>query len=256
MIGDLYERGEFPYQIVARMGEMGLFGLPFPEEYGGMGGDYFALCLALEELARVDSSVAITLEAGVGLGAMPIYRYGSEAQKQEWLPRSVRRDDAGRLWPDRARRRVGCRRHPHHGPAGGRGVGGQRDQVVYHQLGDGHHRSGDGHGGDRRRHGGTAGEAGDLRHHRAGGNARLRRIQEVLEGRVDGVGHEGAVVRGLPGAGGQSARGAGTGLRPVSADPRRGPHRHRRPVGGVGPGLHRRVRPLSGRAGGLRAQDR
>ncbi len=87
VIGELYERGEFPYRIVARMGEMGLFGLPFPEEYGGMGGDYFALCLALEELARVDSSVAITLEAGVGLGAMPIYRFGSEAQRQEWLPR-------------------------------------------------------------------------------------------------------------------------------------------------------------------------
>jgi butyryl-CoA dehydrogenase len=87
VIGELYEREEFPYQIVAQMGKMGLFGLPFPEEYGGMGGDYFALCLTLEELARVDSSVAITLEAGVGLGAMPIYRYGTEAQKQEWLPR-------------------------------------------------------------------------------------------------------------------------------------------------------------------------
>ncbi len=69
------------------MGELGLFGLPFPEEYGGMGGDYFALCVALEELARVDSSVAITLEAGVSLGAMPIYRFGTEEQKQEWLPR-------------------------------------------------------------------------------------------------------------------------------------------------------------------------
>jgi butyryl-CoA dehydrogenase len=87
VIGDLYERAEFPYDLVAKMGAMGLFGLPFPEEYGGMGGDYFALCLALEELARVDSSVAITLEAGVGLGAMPIYRFGTEAQKQEWLPR-------------------------------------------------------------------------------------------------------------------------------------------------------------------------
>jgi alkylation response protein AidB-like acyl-CoA dehydrogenase len=65
---------------------MGLFGLPFPEEYGGMGGDYFALCLALEELARVDSSVAITLEAGVSLGAMPIYRFGTDEQKQRWLP--------------------------------------------------------------------------------------------------------------------------------------------------------------------------
>ncbi len=68
------------------MADMGLFGLPFPEEYGGMGGDYFALCLALEELGKVDQSVAITLEAGVSLGAMPIYRFGNEAQKQEWLP--------------------------------------------------------------------------------------------------------------------------------------------------------------------------
>jgi short-chain 2-methylacyl-CoA dehydrogenase len=87
VIGDLYERGEFPYEIVAQMGKMGLFGLPVAEEYGGMGGDYFALCLALEELARVDSSVAITLEAGVSLGIMPIYRFGSQAQKQQWLPR-------------------------------------------------------------------------------------------------------------------------------------------------------------------------
>ncbi|XVV02885.1 acyl-CoA dehydrogenase family protein [Actinosynnema sp. CA-248983] len=87
VIGEFYEREEFPYEIVAKMGRMGLFGLPFPEEYGGMGGDYFALCLALEELARVDSSVAITLEAGVSLGAMPLYRFGSDAQKQEWLPR-------------------------------------------------------------------------------------------------------------------------------------------------------------------------
>ena len=87
VIGDFYEREEFPYEIVAKMGRMGLFGLPFDEQYGGMGGDYFALCLALEELARVDSSVAITLEAGVSLGAMPIYRFGTEAQKQEWLPK-------------------------------------------------------------------------------------------------------------------------------------------------------------------------
>ena len=76
----------FPYEIVAGMADMGLFGLPFPEEYGGMGGDYFALCLALEELGKVDQSVAITLEGGVSLGAMPVYRFGTEAQKQEWLP--------------------------------------------------------------------------------------------------------------------------------------------------------------------------
>ncbi|NMR31127.1 acyl-CoA dehydrogenase family protein [Crystallibacter degradans] len=76
----------FPYDVVKQMGEMGLFGLPFPEEYGGMGGDYFALALALEQLGRVDQSVAITLEAGVSLGAMPIYRFGTEEQKAAWLP--------------------------------------------------------------------------------------------------------------------------------------------------------------------------
>src|SRR3954464_3254076 len=77
---------EFPYDVVRQMGQMGLFGLPFPEEYGGMGGDFLALCLAIEELARADSSVAITLEAAVSLGAMPVYRFGTEEQKQEWLP--------------------------------------------------------------------------------------------------------------------------------------------------------------------------
>ncbi|MFF3763026.1 acyl-CoA dehydrogenase family protein [Streptomyces sp. NPDC001922] len=86
-IGEFYENHEFPYEIVREMGRMGLFGLPFPEEYGGMGGDYLALGLALEELARVDSSVAITLEAGVSLGAMPVFRFGTEEQKREWLPR-------------------------------------------------------------------------------------------------------------------------------------------------------------------------
>jgi alkylation response protein AidB-like acyl-CoA dehydrogenase len=88
-IGRHYEEHSFPYEIVRQMGKMGLFGLPFPEEYGGMGGDYFALCLALEELARVDSSVAITLEAAVSLGAMPIHRFGTPEQKEQWLPRLV-----------------------------------------------------------------------------------------------------------------------------------------------------------------------
>jgi short-chain 2-methylacyl-CoA dehydrogenase len=94
-IGELYEKCEFPYDIVRRMGEMGMFGLPFSEEYGGMGGDYFALCLALEELARVDSSVAITLEAAVSLGAMPIYRFGTDEQKREWLPKLCRGEALG-----------------------------------------------------------------------------------------------------------------------------------------------------------------
>lgn len=86
---ELDARHEFPYEITRQMGEMGLFGLPFPEEHGGMGGDYFALALALEELGRVNQSVAITLEAGVSLGAMPIYRFGTEEQKDRWLPELV-----------------------------------------------------------------------------------------------------------------------------------------------------------------------
>ena len=90
VIGGFYERNEFPYEIVAQMGKLGLFGLPFPEQYGGMGGDYFAFCLALHELARVDSSVAITLEAAVALGAMPIFRYGTQQQRGRWLPELCR----------------------------------------------------------------------------------------------------------------------------------------------------------------------
>ena len=73
-------------EVVRGMGDLGLFGLPFPEEAGGQGGDYFALCLAIEALGRVDQSIAITLEAGVSLGAMPIHLFGSDAQKSEHLP--------------------------------------------------------------------------------------------------------------------------------------------------------------------------
>ncbi len=76
----------FPLDVVGKMGELGLFGLPFPEEYGGMGADLLTLCIAIEELARVDSSMAITLEAGVGLGANPIFHFGTEEQKKRWLP--------------------------------------------------------------------------------------------------------------------------------------------------------------------------
>jgi alkylation response protein AidB-like acyl-CoA dehydrogenase len=86
VIAEHYEKHTFPYEIIRQMGKMGLFGLPFPERDGGMGGDYFALCVAIEELARVDSSVAITLEAAVSLGAVPIHRFGTEQQKRTWLP--------------------------------------------------------------------------------------------------------------------------------------------------------------------------
>jgi len=76
----------FPVEVIRAMGDLGLFGIPFPEEYGGAGGDLTTLCVAIEELGRVDQSVAITLEAGVGLGANPIFRFGTEEQRQQWLP--------------------------------------------------------------------------------------------------------------------------------------------------------------------------
>ncbi|HEX4562955.1 MAG TPA: acyl-CoA dehydrogenase family protein [Solirubrobacteraceae bacterium] len=77
----------FPYEIVAALGKLNLMGIPFPERYGGGGGDTLAYALAVEELTRVDSSVAITLCAHTSLGTQPIYVFGSEEQKLEWLPR-------------------------------------------------------------------------------------------------------------------------------------------------------------------------
>jgi butyryl-CoA dehydrogenase len=76
----------FPVDLVATMGELGLFGLTAPEEYGGSGGDFTSLCIAIEELGRVDQSIGITLEAAVGLGINPILTYGTDAQKERWLP--------------------------------------------------------------------------------------------------------------------------------------------------------------------------
>jgi short/branched chain acyl-CoA dehydrogenase len=82
---EMDRKEELPMDIVKQMGELGLFGVPFPEEYGGQGADFLTFCLAIEELARVDSSIAITLEAAVGLGATPIFHFGTEDQKQRWL---------------------------------------------------------------------------------------------------------------------------------------------------------------------------
>jgi short/branched chain acyl-CoA dehydrogenase len=102
----------FPVDTVVKMGELGLFGIPFPEPFGG-GGDLTGLCVAIEEIARVDQSLAITLEAGVGLGANPIYKFGSAEQQERWLPDLC----AGRA--------LG---------GFGLGVGDRRREGVHHQL--------------------------------------------------------------------------------------------------------------------------
>src|ERR671915_6481 len=83
---ELDREKRFPYEIVAKLGELGLMGIPFPEEYGGAGADSLAYTLAVEELTRVDSSVAITMCAHTSLGTQPIYLFGSDEQKRDWLP--------------------------------------------------------------------------------------------------------------------------------------------------------------------------
>ncbi len=80
------ESAEFPVETVHKMGDLGLFGLPFPEEVGGMGGDFTSLCVAIEEVGRVDQSMGITLEAGVGLGINPLFNFGNSAQREKYLP--------------------------------------------------------------------------------------------------------------------------------------------------------------------------
>src|SRR5258708_16145680 len=83
---DWDDRQQSPYQAVGKMGELGFFGLSVAEEWGGSGADFTSLCLVIEELARGDASIAITLEAAVGLGISPIYRFGTDDQKRRYLP--------------------------------------------------------------------------------------------------------------------------------------------------------------------------
>ena len=83
---DLDSSGSFPYELVSELGELGLMGLPIPEQYGGAGGDIVSYAIAIEELTRIDSSVAITVAAHTSLGTMPILLYGSDEQKERWLP--------------------------------------------------------------------------------------------------------------------------------------------------------------------------
>jgi short-chain 2-methylacyl-CoA dehydrogenase len=83
---ELDREHRFPYDIVAELAQLGLMGIPIPEEYGGAGGDTLAYAIAIEELTRIDSSVAITVAAHTSLGTLPIHMFGTEAQKREWLP--------------------------------------------------------------------------------------------------------------------------------------------------------------------------
>ena len=139
---ELDREKRFPYEIVAKLGELGMMGIPFPEEYGGGGGDSLAYAIAVEELTRVDSSVAITLCAHTSLGTQPIYLFGTEEQKRDWMPELTAGrklgafgltepeagSDAGNV---RTRAQLERRR-----------VGHQRRQAVHHQRRDRHLRDG------------------------------------------------------------------------------------------------------------------
>ena len=232
----------FPYEVVSGMADMGLFGLPFPEEYGGMGGDYFALCLALEELGKVDQSVAITLEAGVSLGAMPVYRFGNEAQKQEWLPLLTSGKALGAFGLTEAGGGSDAGATKTTAKLDGVELGYQWHQAVHHQLRHRHHPAGHGH----RRH---RARRGDQLDPGPGAHRGLHRRTRLRQGRLERVGHPSAELRRRAGARGEPARRAWPRLRELPAHPRRGPHRDRGAVGRRGAGMRRRERASTPRSG-------
>ena len=110
---ELDREHRFPYELVAELAELGLMGMPIPEEYGGAGADTLSYAIAVEELTRIDSSVAITMAAHTSLGTMPILLFGNEEQKRQWLPGPRVGPEARRLRADRAGRGLGCRRRAH-----------------------------------------------------------------------------------------------------------------------------------------------
>ena len=194
----------FPYELVAKMGELGLMGIPFPEQYGGGGADTLAYALAVEELTRIDSSVAITMAAHTSLGTMPIYLWGTDEQKDDWLPQlcSGQKLAAFGLTEPEAGSDAG---NTHTRAAlDGRRVGRERRQAVHHQLGDRHLGLRDDHGGHR------PGERqqGDLQHHRPERDPGLRGRRAVPEDGLERLGHPPALLRRLPRPGGQPARAA------------------------------------------------
>ena len=159
----------FPVDTVLAMGELGLFGIPFPESVGGGGGDLTGLCVAIEELARVDQSMAITLEAGVGLGANPIHKFGTPEQQERWLPDLCAGRALGAFGltePDAGSDAGGTRTRAELDESTA-GVGDRRREGVHHQL---RHADHVGRDGDRAHRAGR-----DLDDRRAGGHARASR---------------------------------------------------------------------------------
>ena len=245
----------FPYEIVAKLGKLNLMGIPFPEEYGGGGGDTLAYALAVEELTRVDSSVAITLCAHTSLGTQPIYVFGSEEQKREWMPRlcSGERLGAFGLTEPEAGSDAGNTRT--RARLRGRRVGDRRRQAVHHERRHRHLRDGVHHGGDRRARSRPHPPQADLQHHRPQRHRRLRAGRAISEDGLERVGHAPARVQRLPRARGQPAGAARRGLQAVPAHPRHRTHRRSSHGRGAGPGRARSGAALRQGAQRLRQAD-
>ena len=223
-------------------------GIPFPEEYGGAGGDSLAYALAVEELTRVDSCVAITMCAHTSLGTQPVYLFGTEEQKQRLLPDlcAGRKLGAFGLTEPEAGSDAGNVRTPRR--LRGRRVGDQRRQAVHHQRGHRHLRR-------TSRSPPATGDERDLEPDRRERHARLRAGRALPQDGLERVRHAAARLRGLPRARGEPARPARAGLQAVPAHPRHRAHRRRGDGRRAGAGRARRGARLREGAQGVRQAD-
>ena len=217
---ELDREHRFPYELVAELAELGLMGMPIPEEYGGAGTDTLSYAIAVEELTRIDSSVAITMAAHTSLGTMPILLFGSEEQKQQWLPdlASGRKLAAFGLTEPGAGSDAARRAHDR--GAARRPVGRERLEDLHHQRGHRHHGVRDDHRAHRR--------GRDLEPDRPERHAGLRDLGADGEARLARLRHARALVPRLRRPRGEPARRARQGVHAVPRDPRRRPDLRRR----------------------------
>ena len=241
------EAQQFPPALLSKFAELGLMGIQFPEDYGGAAMSSVDYCICIEELARVDPSVCLSVAAHNGLGAAHIFMFGTEEQKQQYLVP---------LATGRAARRVGAHRSVVGQRRGGdadagrsrrRRLGDQRHQAVHHPRPD--RRPDRRHGGDHAREG----QSRHLRVHRRARHARVPRRQEGGQARDARERDERSDLRELPRAGQPAARRGGAGVHQRAAGARRRAHRHRgarrRPrAGRLRGGAELRVRAASSSA--------
>ena len=245
---ELDREARFPYELVAELGELGLMGLPIPEEYGGAGGDTVSYAIAIEELTRIDSSVAITVAAHTSLGTMPILLFGNEEQKQEWLPRLASGQGLaafGLTEPD-AGSDAGATRTKAELRDGEWVIDGSKIFIT---------------------NAGTdisacvtitarTGRGRDLEPRRPERHARLRDLGSHAQARLARIRHARALVPLVRGARGEPARRARPRLPPVHGDPRRRPHLGRFDGRRARAGRLRPRRRLREGAAAVRAADR